>query len=74
MIRPSQVMDVVREFCVNQLCTVMHSTAIKGIGCTGVAEATDGRERPMCTDAPVSRRPRMAESDATHQITLIKRL
>jgi hypothetical protein len=35
MIRPSQVMDVVREFCVNQLCTVMHSTAIKGIGRPG---------------------------------------
>ncbi len=23
---------MLREFCVNQSCTVMHSTAIKGIG------------------------------------------
>ena len=32
-------------------------------GCTGVAKAMDGRERPLCMDAPVSRRPWTVESD-----------
>ncbi len=31
-------------------------------GCTGAAKAMDGREWPLCKDAPVPRRPWMAES------------
>jgi hypothetical protein len=42
-------------------CGTLRATIVQGG--TGVAQATDDQERPLCTDAPVSRRPRMAESD-----------